>query len=174
MNFKELNLRAPDIEQHTVKIMGGTDLAVRTYLPIGAKADLITWVINMALDDTTGCISPIRLETYFAIAVVQRYANIEIDLDENWLDVYDILEQNDVINQIMSAIPEDELSFLQELVQDTAADIVRYNNSFAGIMNAMGDNMDRKDALLTDILEKVKNAEGLETLSEIKNVVGTD
>ena len=174
MNFKELNLRAPDIEQHTVKIVGGTDLAVRTYLPIGAKADLIAWVINMALDDATGCISPIRLETYFAIAVVQRYANIEIDLDENWLDVYDILEQNDVINQIMNAIPEDELSFLQELVQDTAADIVRYNNSFAGIMNAMGDNMDSKNALLTDILEKVKNAEGLETLSEIKNVVGTD
>ena len=41
-------------------------------------------------------------------------------------------------------------------------------------MNAMGDNMDSKKTLLTDILNEVKNAEGLETLSEIKNVVGTD
>ena len=174
MNYKELNLRAPDMQTRKVKINDSIELDVRTYLPIGAKADLITWVVNMATDEATGCISPIRLEAFFTIAVIQRYAAIEIDADESYADVYDIFEQTGVTEKIMSAIPEDELQFLQELTQDTVEDIVRYNNSFTGIMNAMKDNAGEMDSILGDTLDKVKNAEGLELLSEIRNVVGTD
>jgi len=145
MKYSELNLREPEVEKASIKLNSGVDLDVRMYLPIDDKANLITWAINLALDDKTGCISPIRFEVCFAIAVVKWYADIELDDDTPLSTIYDIFELNDVINQVMGAIPVPEIDFLRDLAKDTAEDIVRYNNSFAGMITGIGDNAGELD-----------------------------
>jgi hypothetical protein len=162
MKYSELNLRAPEVENRTIKLNSGVDLEVRTYLPIDAKADLITWVINLALDDHTGCISPVRFEVCFTIAVVKWYTNLEIDEDIPLSEIYDMFELNDIINQVMGAIPVDELDFLKDLARDTAEDLVRYNNSFAGMISVMNNDANNLDTELNKILDSIKNKEGLE------------
>ena len=87
-------------------------------------------------------------------------------------EIYDVLESNGVFTRIMSAIPESEFNFLTNAVSKTIADIARFNNSFAGMLNMISDNAGGMDEQFTEILEKIKNGEGLETLSEIKNIVG--
>uniref|UniRef100_UPI003078C635 hypothetical protein n=1 Tax=Dialister succinatiphilus TaxID=487173 RepID=UPI003078C635 len=62
----------------------------------------------------------------------------------------------------------------EDLVRDTLSDIARYNNSAAGIIQMMNKNASGLDTYITDIMEKIKNGENLETLSVIKDVVGKD
>lgn len=174
MKYSELNLREPEIETRTIKLDSGVDLEVRTYLPIDDKANLITWAINLALDDQTGCISPVRFEVCFALGVVKWYTGIEFDEDVSFSDIYDMFEAHDVINQVMGAIPVAEIDFVRDLAKDTADDIVRYNNSFMGmIQNTNTDTLALSDEV-TNIVNAIKNGEGLEQLAVIKDVVGTD
>lgn len=175
MNFKDLNL-IPKVGYTEVKIGEDTTLKVANYLPIEDKGNLITFVVDLSLDDTTGCFSPVRVETYFALAICRWYADISFD-EEDLQKValtYDTLETNGVISAVMSAIPNDELNFIQDLVKDTVADISRYNSSAAGIIQMMNQNASGLNKQITDVLEKIKNGENLETLSVIKDVVGTD
>lgn len=174
MKYSELNLREPEVENRVVKLDGDIDLAVRAYLPIDDKANLITWAINLALDDRTGCISPVRFEVCFTIAVVKWYCDLEIDEDIPLSKIYDMFELNDVTNKVMGAIPVEEIDFLRDLAKDTAEDLVRYNNSFAGMLSVMSNDANNLDEQLADILSQIKNREGLEQLSVIKDVVGSD
>jgi len=174
MYYSELNLREPEVETTSVKLNSGIDLAVRKYLPIDDKANLITWAINLALDDKTGCISPVRFEVCFALGVVRWYAGIEFDDDVSLSDIYDNFEQNDVINQVMGAIPVPEIDFVRDLAKDTAEDIVRYNNSFTGMLQSIDTESLDLGEQVSAIVNSIKNAEGLEQLAVIKDVVGTD
>ena len=176
MTFKDLELE-PKVGYTEVKVGDGKILKVADYLPIVDKGNFITFIVDLSLDDTTGCFSPVRVETYFAIALCRWYADLsfdEEDVHDNIAKTYDMLETNGVINAIRSAIPQEELCFMEDLVKDTIKDIARYNNSAAGIIQMMNQNAGGLNEQITDMLNKIKNGENLETLSVIKDVVGTD
>ena len=160
-----IELDSGDGESHEIKVLH--------YLPIEGKGDLVNKVIDGALDTNTGCFSPLRLNVYFDIAVMEYYCGIELD-DCSIPEAYDILESTGIMSKVLAEIPEEERNFIQSLVDETAQDIARYNNSFAGMVSNVSSDASELDSNLQDILEKIKNKEGLEVLSEIKNVVGTD
>lgn len=167
-NTTDVEIRVPDGEATRA-----INLTVREYLPIDEKAQFVQFVVNNAIDNNTGCFSPIRTEVYFGIAVCRWYAGIEFDEAlENVGVVYDKLEQNDIITKIASAIPGEEYNFINQLVMETCEDIARFNNSFVGMMQVASENTSSLNAEITDILEKIKNKEGMEQLAVIKDVVG--
>lgn len=173
--FTKLGLKAKKVAT-SCQINDNISLEIRQYLPIDEKANLIQFIVNHALDQMTGCFSPVRVEVYFSIAVCKWYAGITFT-DKQMAEVsktYDLLEENGVIDKIISVIPENEINFMNELVNDTIDDIARYNSSAAGIVQAMSANADGLDNQITEILDKVKNGENMETLSVIKDVVGKD
>ncbi len=175
MTFTKLGLKAKKVAA-SCQINDNISLEIRQYLPIDEKANLIQFIVNHALDQMTGCFSPVRVEVYFSIAVCKWYAGITFT-DKQMAEVsktYDLLEENGVIDKIISVIPENEINFMNELVNDTIDDIARYNSSAAGIIQAMSANADGLDNQITEILDKVKNGENMETLSVIKDVVGKD
>ena len=176
MNFKDLKL-TPKVSFTDVKIGEDAVFKVASYLPIEDKGNLITFVVDMALDTTTGCFSPVRVETYFALAICRWYGDMVFDDDDIQINValtYDTLETIGIIDAIMNAIPKDELEFIQDLVKDTISDIARYNSSAAGIIQMMNQNASQLDTQITNILDSIKNGENLETLSVIKDMVGKD
>lgn len=173
--FTKLGLKAKKVAT-SCQINDNISLEIRQYLPIDEKANLIQFIVNHALDQMTGCFSPVRVEVYFSIAVCKWYAGITFT-DKQMAEVsktYDLLEENGVIDKIISVIPENEINFMNELVNDTIDDIARYNSSAAGIIQAVSANADGLDNQITEILDKVKNGENMETLSVIKDVVGKD
>lgn len=175
VTFTKLGLKAKN-KASEFKVNDDITLEIRTYLPIDKKTELIQFVVNNALDEMTGCFSPVRVEVYFSIALCKWYADITFT-DKQLKEIsktYDLLEENGIINGIMSQIPEGEREFIRDLVNDTIEDIARYNSSAAGIIQSMSTNAAGLDSQITEILEKVKNNEGLETLSVIKDVVGKD
>src|SRR5699024_1858221 len=157
----------PKVSFTDVKIGEDSVLKVASYLPIEDKGNLITFVVDMALDTTTGCFSPVRVETYFALAICRWYGDMVFDDDNIQINValtYDTLETNGIIDAIMNAIPKDELEFIQDLVKDTISDIAKYNSSAAGIIQMMNQNASQLDTQITNILDSIKNGENLETL----------
>lgn len=155
---------------------GNVIFEVLQYLPIDEKTKMIQYIIDSALDEATGCFSPVRLEVYFGIAICKWYAGISFT-DKQLNDIgktYDILESNGLIDNILNCIPQDESQFIQELINDTVKDIARYNSSAAGIVQQMSSNTQELDKQLTPLLEKIKSGEGLETLKVIEDVVGKD
>ena len=166
-----------DVSYSTIKLDSGDgesyEVEVKHYLPIDDKGKLVNQVINGALDINTGCFSPLRLNVYFDIAVMEYYCGVNLD-GCSIPEAYDILESSGLMSKVLAEIPEEERNFIQSLVDETAQDIARYNNSFAGMVSNVSSEAGQLDTSIQDILEKIKNKEGLEVLSEIKNVVGTD
>ena len=174
VSFDDLNLELDD-RRGAVKI-GDTTVTVRLYLPIAEKTELIQFVVNGALDDNTGCFSPLRVEVCFGIAMCKWYSDIEFT-DEMLVDIgeiYDLLDSNGVISQVINCIPPEERKFMEELVNDTMADIARYNNSAAGIIQSMNFNAEGLNNQLQEVIKKVEHKEGLELLASIKDMVGND
>ncbi len=148
-------------------------LDILTYLPQAEKANFITFVIQNSMDDR-GCFSPIRLETFFSIAMAKWYGQISFTEKQiqDAAKTYDILQSNDVFNLIVDNIPEDEYRFMEEAVNDTSKDVARYNNSAAGLLAAMNTDAMSLDGELSAILEKIKNKDGLEELAAIRDMMG--
>ena len=172
ITFSKLNLKL-NKDEEKIKI-GENEITVRKYLPQVEKAELISFVIERSLDEKTGCFSPIRLETYFALAVVKWYTDITFtdkQIDEA-AKTYDVLESNGIFKQIYAAIPQDEFDYIDNAVAETAEDIANYNHSLAGILAFASDSTNNLSEQIDKVLAQVKNKEGIELLSEIKNVVG--
>lgn len=169
ITFNKLNLK---LNKDIVELHINDDITieVKQYLPQDEKAELIQYVTDSSIDENTGCFSPVRLETYFAVALVKYYANITFT-DKQMADItktYDLLESNGITEKIINAIPSSEYKFLNSAVNDTVEDIARYNNSFAGMMSIMSADATNLDSQVADLLAKIRNKEGLELLSAIK------
>lgn len=172
--FSELGIQ-PHIEVNTIKF-NDKEIEVCDYIPIEEKTKFLQFVINGALDEMTGTFSPLRVEVYYAIAICRWYAGViftEEDM-KNIAMVYDALDTNGFVTAVVEAIPNEEIEYLNSLVKETIDDIARYNTSAAGIIQSMSSDAGSLDTQLGDILEKIKNGEGLEQLSVIKDVVGKD
>jgi hypothetical protein len=85
--------------------------------------------------------------------------------------VYDALEMNGVVDLIRNAIPQDEIDFMEDLVEDTIADISRYNSSAAGIINNMSDSAENLDEQLNNILDKIKSDDATKAMGKVLDVV---
>jgi hypothetical protein len=157
MQFKDLELDYEAIEA-SVKI-NNHELGVLQYLPIDKKGELLTFVLTGAIDDQTGCFSPLRIEVYYTLALLKYYAGIEFDSDDysHIGETYDKLDRSGCIDIVLSAIPEDELQFMEELMVETVDDVAQYNTSFSGTLSMMsgltGDLSEQVDALLGKLKE---------------------
>lgn len=178
MTYEDLKtcIKQTPLQQQKEKefiISDDTTILIKQYLPINDKARLIQDVAIGALDPMTNTFSPVRVNVYYAIGVLKYYCGIEIE-EENIIEAYDLFEQHGLLDEIILSIPSEEITYMESLVKDTIDDLARYNSSLAGMLANMSNQANGLDESITNILEKIKNKEGLELLDEIKNVVGND
>lgn len=148
-------------------------LDILTYLPQATKATFIGFVVENSIDQTTGCSSPLRLDTWFSIALAKFYGQITFT-DKQLEDVgkvYDILQSNNVFNIIADTIPDEEYNYIKECAEQTAADVARYNTSAAGIIGAMRAESGDLGAQLDAVLKKVKEKDGIDDLMAIRDAI---
>lgn len=148
-------------------------LDILTYLPQNTKAEFIGFVVNNSIDQTTGCSSPLRLDTWFSIALAKFYGQITFT-DKQLEDVgkvYDILQSNNVFNMIANAIPIEEYNYIKNCTEATAADVARYNNSAAGIIAAMRDESGGLSGQLDEMLKRIQDREGINELLSIRDAI---
>lgn len=148
-------------------------LDILTYLPQATKAGFIGFVVENSIDQTTGCSSPLRLDTWFSIALAKYYGQITFT-DKQLEDVgkvYDILQGNNVFNIIANAIPDEEYSYIKSCTEATAADVTRYNTSAAGIIGAMRSESDGLGGQIDELLKRIQDKEGISELLSIRDAI---
>lgn len=171
VTFTKLALKKKE-EVKNIKI-NDIDIEVKQYLPVNDKLDLIARVINGA-HDQNNFPNPIKIEVIGAIEIIMAYTNITFTdkQKEDISKLYDILDSNGVINQIVSVIPEDEYHFLIDGINDTIDAVYTYQNSILGILDTVSQDYNNLNLDATEIQKKLADKDNLSLVRDVLTKLG--
>jgi len=115
----------------------GTEIEVRQYLPISDKIDLIDITCQKSREDRL--YSNIKLDMFFHLHLVYLYTNLVFTdkQREDEYKLYDCLQSNGFINQMLKNINEKEYTELLELLEKKVQNELTYNTTAAAIVNQL-------------------------------------
>ena len=171
VTFTKLALKKKE-EVKNIKI-NDIDIEVKQYLPVNDKLDLIARVINGA-HDQNNFPNPIKIEVIGAIEIIMAYTNITFTdkQKEDISKLYDILDSNGIINQIVSVIPEDEYHFLINGINDTIDAVYTYQNSVLGILDTVSQDYNNLNLDATEIQKKLADKDNLSLVRDVLTKLG--
>ena len=169
VSFGTLKLKKQETTT-TIKI-ADKDIEVLNYLPIEDKYDLIQATLQQSVEGIG--FNEILIEMNFYLNVVFLYSNISFTetQKEDRYKLYDILESNGVINEIVNAIPVQEFKNLMDSFDLEKKRVVRENRSFAGILNNIISKLPNKAQETSDILKNI-NFEDMKDVVNFANELG--
>ena len=169
VSFASMKLKVDD----TIKVVNinGKDIEVKQYLPIEDKNNLCEVALHAAAAGTV--FNPLLAEAYFNTFVVIEYTNIKFTDTQNAyiLKLYDILDSNDIINQVIETIPEREYHFWLDSFNTMVNEITNYMTSAKAIADDLMQYAPDKSA---QIAENVSNfdAEKYEEILRLAQATG--
>ena len=169
--FSKLALKKQD-NVKLVKI-GNFDIEVKQYLPVNEKLNLIARVLNGAHDENNFP-NPVKIEVIGALEIIMAYTNLSFTekQKEDVAKLYDLLETNGVIDQVVSAIPEEEYNFIIDGIDDTIEAVYTYQNSVLGILDSVGQDYSNLELDAINIQQKLANTENLGLLKDVLTKLG--
>lgn len=171
IGFIKLSLKRKN-EVKTITI-NNNQIEIKQYLPVNEKLDLIARVINGA-HDQNNFPNPIKIEVIGTLEMVMAYTNISFTekQKEDIPKLYDLLEENGVIKDIISQIPEDEYNFIIDGINKTVDAVYAYNNSVLGILESVSQDYSNLDFDIEKIQQAISNPENLELLKDVLTKLG--
>ena len=170
--FSKLGLKKKTPEVKTVKI-NDVDVEVKQYLPVEEKLQLISNVLNNAVDDMS-FLNPVKLDVYTNLEIVYFYTNLTFTdkQKEDPQKFYDLLEENDVFLTVIQSMDADEYRDLVGWVQDTVDSYTKYKDSALGILEAVSADYSNLDLEATDIQKKIADPDNLTLLKDVMTKLG--
>lgn len=167
VSFTKLGLSKPDDMFYTYKY-NDQEIEIKRYLPIKEKLELMTNVINKALDSSGKYYNPAQLEVLLDMEIIYTYTNISFTekQKEDYCKCYDMLRNSDILTFIKDTIPE-EVEILALWIRECLHHIYAYNNSFMGILENSQHNFDNLNLDASEIQSKLADPENLSFLKEI-------
>lgn len=171
IGFTKLSLKRKN-EVKTITI-NNNQIEIKQYLPVNEKLDLIARVINGA-HDQNNFPNPIKIEVIGTLEMIMAYTNISFTekQKEDISKLYDLLEENGVIKDIISQIPEDEYNFIIDGINKTVDAVYAYNNSVLGILESVSQDYSNLDFDIEKIQQAISNPENLELLKDVLTKLG--
>lgn len=171
IGFTKLLLKRKN-EVKTITI-NNNQIEIKQYLPVNEKLDLIARVINGA-HDQNNFPNPIKIEVIGTLEMIMAYTNISFTekQKEDIPKLYDLLEENGVIKDIISQIPEDEYNFIIDGINKTVDAVYTYNNSVLGILEAVSQDYSNLDFDIQKLQNDIANPENLKLVKEILTKLG--
>ena len=171
IGFTKLSLKRKN-EVKTITI-NNNQIEIKQYLPVNEKLDLIARVINGA-HDQNNFPNPIKIEVIGTLEMIMAYTNISFTekQKEDIPKLYDLLEENGVIKDIISQIPEDEYNFIIDGINKTIDAVYTYNNSVLGILEAVSKDYSNLDFDATQIQKKMADPENLKLVRDVLTKLG--
>ena len=150
--LKESNLKPKD--EITTILFGDNNLEinVKKYLPISDKIDLVQVALQKAEED--GVYNQIKLDMFFHLNIIYLYTDIEISQEEREDEymLYDILESNDIIDQVVAAIGSD-YNELKDYLIEMMSDTLNYKNTAAAVLRGIIQDLPRNAAAAKEIMD---------------------
>lgn len=127
MNFKDMNLSL-NTDVKVIKIYN-KEVKVKQYLPAEDKNAILEIAMQQA--DQGTILNTFALDAIFNTYVVIKYTDIQFDSEdmEDILALYDLLESNNIINNVIAAIPVEEYTTLLDNLKDMVENYLTYRNS---------------------------------------------
>ena len=148
MKYQELNLKKGI---PTVKLENG--IQVKKYIPTPDKIDLIQ--IALQKSEEEGIYNEVKLECYFHLNIIYLYTDIEFSAEdrEDEMELYDILDRNDIIDQVIATIGEDEYIDLRDKLIRTQRDNMKYKNTAAAVLTRIVQDLPKNAAAAKEIVD---------------------
>ena len=144
-------------------------IALKQYLPIQEKLELISKVIMQAHEQDENYSNPVKAGVYRDLEVIFAYTNISFTdkQKEDLPKLYDILYSSGVIAEVLKNIPEDEYMEIVFGIRDSIEAIYKYQNSVLGVLDTI--KTDYSDTEFD--LSKMQEALASSDLSVVKDIV---
>ena len=127
VSFTGLKLKTKE-EVKTIKI-GEKEIEIKQYLPAADKNSILESTIAEA--DGGTILNTFAIDVYFHLFVIFKYTNLNFtDAQKtDLLKLYDVLESNGIIEQIIAEIPEIEYKTLYDNLEEMIKLYNEYRNS---------------------------------------------
>ena len=148
-------------------------IEVKQYLPISDKINIITNVIENSADDNNFA-NPVKVEVFANLEIMYAYTNISFTdkQKEDPTKLYDLLEENGIIAEVIAAIPENEYALLLGWIDETIEAFYTYRNSVMGIMEQISADYSNLSLDATEIQQKLADPQNLEFLKNVMTKLG--
>ena len=151
MKFQDFDLKVNNTIS-TIKI-NDQQVEVKQYLPMKDKIDLVQIALQKSEED--GIYNDMKLDVYFHLNIVYLYTNIEFEDEdrEDEIELYDRLESNGVITNVLTALPDNEYADLREYVKRMTRDSLRYKNTAAAVLTRIIQDLPKNAAAAKEIID---------------------
>lgn len=145
-DFDFINTSVP-----TVKLQNG--IQVKKWIPISDKIDLVQIALQKSEED--GIYNEAKLDCYFHLNIIYLYTDIDFSAEdrEDEMKLYDILEHNDIIDQVIAAIGEDEYTTLEDYLFEMKSNYLTYKNTAAAVLNKIIQDLPKNAAAAKEIMD---------------------
>ena len=170
--FTKLGLKRKD-EVKTVNINNNV-IEVKQYLPINDKLALISRVINLSHDSSNNFANPVQVEVIGTVEIIMAYTNLSFTekQKEDYAKLYDLLEENGITKDLISAIPEDEYAFLINGINESIEAVYKYQDSILGILEVISQDYSNLDFDATKIQQQLADPDNLSLLKDVLTKLG--
>ena len=151
VTFASLKLKVKD-EIKTINI-NDKEVEIKQYLNTEDKYDLIMISLQQAKEN--GIYNDFKLEVFLHLNIVFMYTNLTFTdkQRENLPNLFDILETNNIIDMVISAIPESEIQTIYTEINEIKNSLIAYENSAAGIINNLITSLPINAQAAADIVD---------------------
>jgi hypothetical protein len=120
---------------------GDSKIEVQQYLPIQDKIDLIDITLQKAKEGRL--YNPIKVDMFFHLNLIYLYTNITFTdkQREDEYKLYDSLQSNGIISQVVAAMDENEYNGLLNMINEKIENELRYNTTAAAIISKIIDDL---------------------------------
>lgn len=144
--------------------IGEETIAIKQYLPIQEKLELIGNVIMAAHEQDANYSNPVKVSVYRDLEVIFAYTNITFTdkQKEDLPKLYDMLYSSGIISEVLKNIPEDEYMEIVFGVRDSIEAIYKYQNSVLGILDTIKTDYNNMKLDIDSLNQAITDPETLE------------
>ena len=143
--------------------IGEETIAVKQYLPIQEKLELIGRVVMFAHEQDQNYSNPVKANVYTELEMVFAYTNISFTdkQKEDLPKLYDMLKSSGVIDEMIKALPESEVNAILSGVWCSIDSIYKYQNSVLGLLDTIKTDYSNLDLDIEKLKENITDPEVL-------------
>lgn len=149
-------------------------IEIKQYLPMQEKLQLMSKVINLSHDKDSNYSNPIKVDVYTKLNIIENYTNITFTdkQKEDVCKLYDLFKESGLMEEIFSAIPEQEIMEIENSIKKAIKSIYAYQNSVMGILDNVSSDYSNLNLDALSIQEALGDPNNLTLLKQVIDKLG--
>lgn len=147
---------------------------IKQYLPMQEKLQLMSKVINLSHDKDSNYSNPVKVDIYTKLNIIENYTNITFTdkQKEDVCKLYDLFKESGLMEEILNAIPEQEIIEIENSIKKAIKSIYAYQNSVMGILDNVSSDYSNLSLDALNIQEALGDPNNLTLLKQVIDKLG--